>query len=97
MVANATVPGTGKVSILYGDGGGSGANVISVSDTLAMSNPEITGGVAHDGLEHGRCYCTGESSDRVKCRRGGYCCRIINCVRIVRWQQIPSNESSQQT
>ena len=41
---NATVPGTGKVSILFGDGGGSGANVISLSDTLAMSNPEITGG-----------------------------------------------------
>ena len=43
---NVTVPGTGKVSILFGDGGGSGANVISLSDTLAMSNPEITGGVA---------------------------------------------------
>ena len=42
---NVTVPGTGKVSILFGDGGGSGANVISLSDTLAMSNPEITGGV----------------------------------------------------
>ena len=41
---NVTVPGTGKVSILFGDGGGSGANVISLSDTLAMSNPEITGG-----------------------------------------------------
>ena len=43
---NVTVPGTGKVSIVYGDGGGSGANMISLSDTLAMSNPEITGGVA---------------------------------------------------
>ena len=43
-LANVTVPGTGKVSILFGDGGGSGANVISLSDTLAMSNPEITGG-----------------------------------------------------
>ena len=43
---NVTVPGSGKVSILYGDGGGATANVISVSDTLAMSNPEITGGVA---------------------------------------------------
>ena len=42
--ANVTVPGTGKVSIVYGDGGGSGANMISLSDTLAMSNPEITGG-----------------------------------------------------
>ena len=41
---NVTVPGTGKVSIVYGDGGGSGANMISLSDTLAMSNPEITGG-----------------------------------------------------
>ena len=41
---NVTVPGSGKVSILYGDGGGSGANVVSISDTLAMSNPEITGG-----------------------------------------------------
>ena len=40
------MPGTGKVSIVYGDGGGSGANMISLSDTLAMSNPEITGGVA---------------------------------------------------
>jgi hypothetical protein len=44
--SNVTVPGSGKVSILYGDGGGATANVISVSDTLAMSNPEITGGVA---------------------------------------------------
>ena len=44
--SNVTVPGSGKVSILYGDGGGSSANVISISDTLAMSNPEITGGVA---------------------------------------------------
>lgn len=44
--SNVTVPGTGKVSILYGDGGGATANVISISDTLAMSNPEITGGVA---------------------------------------------------
>ena len=41
---NVTVPGTGKVSIVYGDGGGSGANMVSLSDTLAMSNPEITGG-----------------------------------------------------
>ena len=41
---NVTVPGTRKVSIVYGDGGGSGANMISLSDTLAMSNPEITGG-----------------------------------------------------
>jgi len=41
-----TVPGTGKVSIVYGDGGGATANMISLSDTLAMSNPEITGGVA---------------------------------------------------
>jgi len=39
---NVTVPGTGKVSIVYG--GGSGANMVSLSDTLAMSNPEITGG-----------------------------------------------------
>ena len=44
--SNVTVPGSGKVSIVYGDGGGSSANVISISDTLAMSNPEITGGVA---------------------------------------------------
>lgn len=44
--SNVTVPGSGKVSIVYGDGGGSSANVISLSDTLAMSNPEITGGVA---------------------------------------------------
>lgn len=44
--SNVTVPGSGKVSILYGDGGGATANVISISDTLAMSNPEITGGVA---------------------------------------------------
>jgi len=44
--SNVTVPGSGKVSILYGDGGGATANVISVSDTLAMSNPEITGGIA---------------------------------------------------
>lgn len=43
---NVTVPGSGKVSILYGDGGGAGANVISLSDTLAMSNPEISGGTA---------------------------------------------------
>ena len=43
---NVTVPGTGKVSIVYGDGGGATANMISLSDTLAMSNPEITGGVA---------------------------------------------------
>ena len=43
---NVTVPGSGKVSILYGDGGGSGANVIGLSDTLAMSNPEISGGTA---------------------------------------------------
>ena len=41
---NVTVPGSGKVSIVYGDGGGSGANMVSLSDTLAMSNPEITGG-----------------------------------------------------
>ena len=41
---NVTVPGTGKVSIVYGDGGGSAANMVSLSDTLAMSNPEITGG-----------------------------------------------------
>ena len=41
---NVTVPGTGKVSIVYGDGAGSGANMVSLSDTLAMSNPEITGG-----------------------------------------------------
>ena len=39
-----TIPGSGKVSILYGDGGGATANVVSLSDTLAMSNPEITGG-----------------------------------------------------
>ena len=44
--SNVTVPGTGKVSIVYGDGGGATANMISLSDTLAMSNPEITGGVA---------------------------------------------------
>lgn len=44
--SNVTIPGSGKVSILYGDGGGSSANVISISDTLAMSNPEITGGTA---------------------------------------------------
>jgi hypothetical protein len=44
--SNVTVPGSGKVSIVFGDGGGSSANVISISDTLAMSNPEITGGVA---------------------------------------------------
>ena len=44
--SNVTVPGSGKVSIVYGDGGGATANVISLSDTLAMSNPEITGGVA---------------------------------------------------
>ena len=43
---NVTIPGTGKVSIVFGDGGGSGANVVSLSDTLAMSNPEITGGIA---------------------------------------------------
>ena len=43
---NVTIPGTGKVSIIFGDGGGSGANVVSLSDTLAMSNPEITGGIA---------------------------------------------------
>ena len=43
---NVTVPGTGKVSIVYGDGGGSGPNMISLSDTLAMSNREITGVVA---------------------------------------------------
>ena len=41
---NVTIPGGGKVSILYGDGGGTGANVISISDTLAMANPTITGG-----------------------------------------------------
>ena len=44
--SNVTVPGSGKVSILYGDGGGASANVIGLSDTLAMSNPEITGGTA---------------------------------------------------
>ena len=43
---NVTVPGSGKVSILYGDGGGASANVIGLSDTLAMSNPEISGGTA---------------------------------------------------
>lgn len=42
--SNVTIPGGGKVSILYGDGGGTGANVISISDTLAMANPTITGG-----------------------------------------------------
>ena len=42
--SNVTIPGGGKVSILYGDGGGSAANVISISDTLAMANPQITGG-----------------------------------------------------
>ena len=41
---NVTIPGGGKVSILYGDGGGTAANVISISDTLAMANPTITGG-----------------------------------------------------
>ena len=41
---NVTIPGGGKVSILYGDGGGTGANVISISDTLAMANPTSTGG-----------------------------------------------------
>ena len=44
--SDVTVPGSGKVSILYGDGGGASANVIGLSDTLAMSNPEITGGTA---------------------------------------------------
>ena len=42
--SNVTIPGGGKVSILYGDGGGTAANVISISDTLAMANPTITGG-----------------------------------------------------
>jgi len=42
--SNVTIPGGGKVSILYGDGGGTTANVISISDTLAMANPQITGG-----------------------------------------------------
>ena len=34
----------GTFAILYTDGGGTTGNVISISDTLAMANPTITGG-----------------------------------------------------
>jgi len=42
--ANATIPGNGKVSIIFCDGGGASAAVVCLSDTMAMSNPSITGG-----------------------------------------------------
>ena len=41
--ANATIT-NGKTAIVYCDGAGSGAAVVSVSDNLAMSSPKITGG-----------------------------------------------------
>jgi len=41
--ANATVT-NGQTAMVYCDGAGSGAAVISISDSLAMSSPKITGG-----------------------------------------------------
>jgi len=41
--ANATIT-NGQTAMLYCDGAGSGAAVVSISDSLAMSSPKITGG-----------------------------------------------------
>jgi len=41
--ANATIT-NGQTAMVYCDGAGSGAAVISISDSLAMSSPKITGG-----------------------------------------------------
>ena len=42
--ANITIP-NGFANFVYGDGAGGGAAVISITDTLTMSAPKITGGV----------------------------------------------------
>lgn len=41
--SNATIT-NGQTAMIYCDGGGSGAAVVSISDSLAMSSPKITGG-----------------------------------------------------